>query len=1455
MNGTGWLKEIEANDDNWVDVTELNCVPTPIVYAYDRLRTLAREGNVYGTILEIKDFFELIIKLPVVISFMFIDKNGIDVEDDTILNLVRAFIGKPLSMGDWASLSKSIAKSVEKKNISLPEPLVHILNESHKLFGEDIKGSDKNNIVHWRNVVVGHGSLKLEEDESYKIEISFIVNMIKEYFLGESSSITDSYSKIHILLDGTRLSGFDGYDRLVEVKKNDLSIRIEEELLTNDMINNYAESGNNRIFFYESYYSNKMRTKYSSYSDGKDNVIRNSYFDSLYNRIILERPKRKSIKKTMTRGDLEFLELLDDSDTYCKPQKLIDEINDYIKSNRSGTIMIHMERGTGKSAFANQIDGLYHSKPIFEDSFSRGYHVSRAVVRGYNDFFKTVSFEMKHLYDKSKDRVDTEYDCVDITDDTDDPAKNFADMLNSYHRNYMEDEDCDYEHTVFVFDGIDEITVDIKRILDYIPTSDLLDDDVYVILLSRFSDEDTVKPSSAKYIKRCDSIADMIIDVDRESDYNMEILNSFVKDSNVDKFELIEKSDHRVLYLKALLQVGEINSNFLITDSESRFIESFFNLISAFYGPKGRGKIRKMLAAIAMFPGLSLEDYIDYMDCSYIDMNYELLGRLNDIKPLLTITRSSQEPSFEMADEGYSEWIIKEFDEECKEVIKNLMESVDVESITKEFYDERINVFPANIDDEFIERVSEVSRWVIRIVYRALSTVDLQETVFSSWNEMLLDFFGCVTDCANIYKQEYIDFYYIEDCIRDIVTRIALVDIDDVCTDSLKQVSLSMTERFDKARDDENEYRLFLLKPLMERASREICAKAIEKGSVDVLRRNYWAFYLSSPADEGYLVALNEKGCLENFLYYLLDSKEDNAGGFYFERVLNHDDYMDFSESLSLECKECVINRRIEILLKREANGGIGDIRIAGGVRLKSCIDKAKDLCDILEKMGGKLNERNRTVLEEYSNPIFRIDRACGFLNGEVFDMIDEEAEYIREVCKWIIGCKKRSRIQREYVDVDITENYGSGVSELDFERFDSALYNRIERELTNCSDGEPASHALPFINELDLPFVDINIDRACEGPRIACPYYIKVVKDKQGDNWVEKLKSMTFEMMDELHGYFVLAHGLGADLYDLNVSPFPILYQFHMLLNHYALLGEKSEYDSIMKRIGFCIDMESFAYNTWHFVEKNLWLDKYDLIRTKIKKPILCSDYTISLLNIYIEQNDIKSIKGLTNSVVFTLDVINKNCCGMSRCAASYLGKQFFRYFGVLRKCNVSKEYDVVLEKCLKLTRDSYTRFMDKEGDWNYRNIMFLLELLLECPFQNEDWDSGIDMCQRILEGFEKKRTDGIESDNNTTFLDEVEDYVDDCLCMFSCLAGNEGEWEVEDEKGISKYVKEYNKNNMIQFSLPTNVDSFNNEREFGNPNKESMIDTVRNFDSTCYRPDPDIFTTARYEEGKWYY
>ena len=123
MTGSAWMQSMEQNPDIWYADMESN-YPELFQTLYARPRQMAKNGNVYGCLLALRDFYEALIRWYVLTGLAYAEALG---EKELVSLLCDPNCS--LSFGDWVQIfPKKLSYQPEIGNSSLGK-LLQKLNQ------------------------------------------------------------------------------------------------------------------------------------------------------------------------------------------------------------------------------------------------------------------------------------------------------------------------------------------------------------------------------------------------------------------------------------------------------------------------------------------------------------------------------------------------------------------------------------------------------------------------------------------------------------------------------------------------------------------------------------------------------------------------------------------------------------------------------------------------------------------------------------------------------------------------------------------------------------------------------------------------------------------------------------------------------------------------------------------------------------------------------------------------------------------------------------------------------------------------------------------------------------------------------------------------------------------------------------------------------------------------------
>ena len=671
-----WIIELADDDNFWSNnlFGEDSIWPAPIVFNYKRLREMMHEGNVYGSILQIKDLYEIVLKISVIMSLIYLDqKFENELLDKT--DIIDILMKKRFALGDWAEVAgriirysdfnpprKTRKERKKKKAYSLPEGLANYVYYSEELIGEGV--GKYVNVIEWRNDTIGHGIIRFEDDENHKAEIIILTKKIKEFF---DSNVNDVFHKIYFSYDDEK---FIGDSKPIDEFKS-ISLTVET-----DKIEVYRYSI--KLFFLDSFRNDKGEVKYLDYFSGKENITSiDLFFDYLDKYDSHERKEDEGVKKSRVFDSEEKMyRFLYSPDKYKVPKGLEEELQDFVFGEEKGVATLCMDRGTGKTAFSYSVDGLYGQagEKIFPRTIVRAYSIGNTITRGINYFFGYINYVFTKTKTDSSRGSEEKAPEISVYDEN--PKKAMADLLNYYRAFY---ESRFYIDTlVLIIDGIDELTEESSVVNKWLIDSrdaNLLDEGVFIIYTSRFEDECTNSRFSQMMIKEKVMNSDKLIEIRRDSEINKQLLSEYIKGRNqkmkADDIEvLISRADYRFLYLKVFIYKNET----IIPDTVQEVIRIYLDSLFERYNEKQKNIALNLLACFSIYGRISIQDYIKFF--SGEELTYRFIGIVNDLQPLLTCLVNDDGRQFELSNEEYKKYIIDNYRDETIELSQRTQEIV-----------------------------------------------------------------------------------------------------------------------------------------------------------------------------------------------------------------------------------------------------------------------------------------------------------------------------------------------------------------------------------------------------------------------------------------------------------------------------------------------------------------------------------------------------------------------------------------------------------------------------------------------------------------------------------------------------------------------------------------------------------------------------------------------------------
>lgn len=677
--------------DNFIDVNKyydneiIEKYPAIIAHEYKRLLDLIECNKIYGAFLQIKDMYEVLLKLPVLLVVAEIN-NKIE-KSDLENKLLGQVLIKPLSMGDWLEIATKIKSDSLCKNDKVLNIILEIINVINK-----------NQIVKWRNDNIGHGALALNDDVFHN-EIKRNLDIIKEYLINFKNIYTD----IELFV----INNNDGYESLIgdkrarkieNVKGDEIYARYE----SNDYrLYPFIQIINEGIYFFDSYIYKKEKTSLLNYIIGNKINLKDEYINKLY-KVYSSTELFSKLNSLMNddiylESELEILNQIEKTSGFEPPQYINTWIESiFINDNKKGLILLQAERGMGKSIFVNSIDqiGEYKQKSLDKYGVSiRAYYINDTYGSSIDNFEREINDIF--TYDKSKnDKLKgTKIFGIESKEDV-------AKALNYYRK--IHERYYNKNKILFIVDGIDEnIKSNGHYLLDLIPDNSMLDEGVFILLTCRTNEEiisNKVLISKLDKIKFIDKKSFYRIDNDDYKNILKKYIKKKLKDlksSDEDELDkILEYSDYRFLYLNVICQIINSNNvNVNISNINSNdFIESFFKILEEQYGEKFYNKLIDIFSIISIaYQPISINQISELLGES--NPSFEIIPMLYDIKGFLVVERFKCGNVYSISNEEIKDTILNKFRTNVNKIINNYFDDILNAEFNEEYYIKCTEVF------------------------------------------------------------------------------------------------------------------------------------------------------------------------------------------------------------------------------------------------------------------------------------------------------------------------------------------------------------------------------------------------------------------------------------------------------------------------------------------------------------------------------------------------------------------------------------------------------------------------------------------------------------------------------------------------------------------------------------------------------------------------------------------
>lgn len=696
---TDWLKKL-ADDASLWEERAFEVMPAVIAYEYKQLHKLAKAGNVYGTMLQMKDVCEIILKYPMILGLCILQTDNKPDDKQFYQELILGILEETsMVLGKWVGKVETLRKK------QLPIILCNIINRTLDFWGHKI--GSHNDITNWRNQTIGHGVLRSEDNRDLQIEIKDLLGYLKSYF---SDELFREYAHVVLMQGEVPLVGANA---VFLQNEQPLSLSVGGSLLPLEKLE-YIFPAECKIYFFDSHRS--INTTFLDYVEGKPIPKRYGFFYELREKLKEDETLFRRVKEKMEKGneysdnvlkaDIDILlDELEQPPFFVKPGYIKDWFSNQLQENAKGCFMLKMGRGTGKSTFASFIDDRSpKSEAIKETPVVRTYRCFRTQMRGASDFIE----KLQHIFMEAKNLGDEIRNIkglgkVIAVREEDWDATATANLLNFFAAFYREERGK--KKLVLVIDGIDEI-VD-PKIFDCFPRQENLANGVYVLYTTRPDEETEILDDGLKArIREIGVEEDKVLSVSKHDKRHRKIVLEYTKKALEEHYRKNERSEEtgqslevdNYSFLKLRVRLAKIAGySFLklrmlipvyfsggyanidaITDEKTMFA-GYLSFLEGKYGDYWKkflvSRVQPVLVLLGIFyEGLSFEELATLLEgkCNRLS----LISALNEIKGALAIEHTEKGNVYSLANESYVSYVQEKYADDIRQCKKELIEDL-----------------------------------------------------------------------------------------------------------------------------------------------------------------------------------------------------------------------------------------------------------------------------------------------------------------------------------------------------------------------------------------------------------------------------------------------------------------------------------------------------------------------------------------------------------------------------------------------------------------------------------------------------------------------------------------------------------------------------------------------------------------------------------------------------------
>ncbi|MCM3690947.1 hypothetical protein [Neobacillus niacini] len=583
-------------------------VPEFYSHEYRRIHELLATKQPYGALLQIKDFYEILLKFPILATVSFwLSRGSYDKLTKPYKETIFKILSEKLTLGKWLGIARDILEIQKMYTLDEHEiKLNTILQAVYDLYEEQ-------NIVKWRNQYIGHGALGNFEDESFQQTLKKQLTHIKKHL--SDPVIQTLYPLLNIYC-----------------KEGNWKISIHDYIF---FLNPFMYIENEDVLLFEGYDEASAFVEYLNYKRGKKNTIHQESMKAIFNDLV------QSQQHLMPMQDLDFaykedvrafenqLTFLD----YIEPSYLTSWITKVTKEQPSGFLYLVMEEGMGKTTLVQAMDELKLNKWKHPNIMCRAVYCNKYFINQIQTLKEDIITCLSKVVINGTTKTMNSYFSFNANH-TLDPQEFYGVLTDCFSRLKSE---IGKEKLLFVLDGLDELLgTNADHLIEVLSEIPPLPEGMFVLLTAKYQGKQTIKLPNEMNVKTRV--------VHQNDDENMKLLMNFVKDKLKLKGEegkrfINNLEDKRMLLIQpyAILRKkvpdASLNSVFDV-------MKSYMEYMRKLYGEKYYAQLTQLATLLSFSQKALTLDEISFLLTGRAT-DYENLGLLQDMKYWLTVRKEN----------------------------------------------------------------------------------------------------------------------------------------------------------------------------------------------------------------------------------------------------------------------------------------------------------------------------------------------------------------------------------------------------------------------------------------------------------------------------------------------------------------------------------------------------------------------------------------------------------------------------------------------------------------------------------------------------------------------------------------------------------------------------------------------------------------------------------------------